>query len=140
VFRSLQCVVYSNCVQKSAARYVQQMCSEDCHTLHTGVSPRWWFCSFAEVYCGKLRASLCSSLIHGHACVVVQCTVQGTDRMCRPVSGTWIPSNGMNYCSRVLTKFGKFYHLHADGQGSEHCSVRTPICSERIDELFHEPQ
>jgi len=44
----------------------------------------------------------------------------------------------MNCCSRVVTSFGKCYRLHADGQGSEHCSVWTPICSERIDELFRE--
>jgi hypothetical protein len=90
-------------------------------------------CSFTEVYCDKLRASRCSSLIHGHACVIVHCTGQGTDRMCRPVSGTWIPRYELSYCSRVSTMFGKYYHLHADGQGSEHCSIRTTTCFERID-------
>jgi hypothetical protein len=37
-----------------------------------------------------------------------------------------------------LTKFGKCYHPHADGQGNEQCCVRTSKCSERIDELLHE--
>jgi len=63
VFRSLQSAMFSRCVQKSAVRHVQQMYSEDCHTLHTGVSPRWWFCSFAEVF---LWQTSCIAVLLAH--------------------------------------------------------------------------
>ena len=157
VFRRLQYVVYSRCVQKSAIHCVQQMCSEGCNPLCTAdvfrslLSAMFSRCVQKTAIPYWILTSMLVLLIRGSllwqtSCIAVLLT-HSRSRLCGSAvcctgDRPYVPASLRHLDTPLWDEllFSCFNNacLHADGQGSEHCSVRTPICSERIGELFRE--